>query len=332
MTRWGLRLLLTPLFLGREVGRQAKARVRSARLIRRLPYSGGPVAVIALYQQDRVRADLLGLMLGLRRKGVYVVAVNAGSLRDAGAQLPADVYVERPNLGRDFGSYKSGLQILKHMGLRPPRLMLFNDSVFYSAQGRDRFLDRLIHSPADICSATDSTEVRPHQTSFCLSFSQACAEHPSFVRFWQRYFPTDLRPLTVLLGEIALSQVLGKKGFSSETFASRDAIRARLEHHPDLAVPPPPAAVSETAIGAIEWCLAGNITHRAPGALLDLGVPLVKLDLRSRADLDDSILSAVLSKLPEPESETLGSIWEAAQHMPKSSSTLDRLGARCGLA
>lgn len=229
MKRWCLRLLLLPVFLLREIWRRLRAGSGNERLIRRAPYAGGPVAVVALYQDGKVRADILALLLSLRRRGVYVIAVNTGELDDAGARLPADCYLERSNYGRDFGSYRAGIRratsLAEAHGQAPERLLLLNDSVFYVAAGLDEFLNRLLTSAADICSATESTEVLPHQTSFCLSFSRACLAHPAFARFWRRYVATDLRPLTVLLGEIALSRVLYRAGLSHAALAGRDMVR-----------------------------------------------------------------------------------------------------------
>lgn len=330
MLRWVLRLFLLPLFLVRDVWRRVRRRPSRYLQLRRAPYSGGPVAIIALYQTGQVRADILGLLLALRRRGVYVMAVNTGSLPDAGARLPVDCYVERPNYGRDFGSYQVGVEQLTQY--QPPsRLLLLNDSVFYAATGLEAFLNRLIYSAADVCSATESNEVLPHQTSFCLSFSGRCASHPTFLRFWKRYVPMDLRPATVLLGEILLSRVLSKMGFSRETLAPHESVRRLVTDKPGL------AALDTTLVNSCpadraKWCVAGNVTHRAPSALMDLGLPLIKLDLASRAGRHDSDLEHVLSRLTPQESETLGELWLTQSRKTGNFGPLDRLGALCGLS
>lgn len=303
-------------------------RPHDLRILKRARFTGGPVAVVALYQSGRVRADVLGLLMALRRKGVYVIAINTGQLDDKGAQLPVDLYAERPNLGRDFGSYKAGMTLLRDLGPAPSRLMLFNDSVFYAASGLAPFIDRLMASKADVCSATESTEVRPHQTSFCISFSQSCFKSTVFRRFWDRYVPADLRPATVLFGEIALSRVLTQAGFSHDVIASRKAVQDQLARQPELANAPSGFAESAPA----EWCVAGNVTHRAPRALLELGVPLVKLDLPKRVDIAEKERAEILSRLSRAESETLDSIWQTGSAPMKRTKTLDKLGALCGLA
>ena len=45
-----------------------------------------------------------------------------------------DCYIERPNFGRDFGSYKTAFMHLFAQGWHEhcPRLLMLNDSIFYS--------------------------------------------------------------------------------------------------------------------------------------------------------------------------------------------------------
>lgn len=324
MTRWVLRLLLLPLFLVREIWRRWARVTENARIIRRGGYTGGPVAVVALYQQGQVRADVLGLLLALRRSGTHVIAVNAGELSDAGARLPVDTYVERRNYGRDFASYQIGVGLAMDCDVDPDRMLLLNDSVFYASKGLEGFLNRLLHSSADVCSATESLEVLPHQTSFCLSFSRACVKHPRFQRFWRRYVATDLRPMTVLFGEVALSQVLRAAGLTRETLASRHAVDARLELQQ--------IDGAGVTVNHAESRVSGNMTHRAPDVLLDLGVPIVKLDLAHRAGKTDSELEHILGRLEPVDSQSLGELWRIQREKKHQDSRLDRLGAICGLA
>ncbi|WP_108258923.1 hypothetical protein [Mangrovicoccus ximenensis] len=324
-----MRLLLLPAFLLRDLGRRMRGAGQSAVPLWQEPYRGGPVAMVALYQNGRPRPDMLALMLALRRRGVYVVAVNAGALASGGVRLPADCYVERRNFGRDFGSYRCGVRLVRKIAPGLDRLLLLNDSVFWVSSGLDGFIGRLLGSGRDICSATESTELRPHLTSFCLSFSGRCFRHPSFRRFWDRYIPTDLRPATVLLGEIGLSRHMERAGFSRETVASREVVRQAVLKEPGLAALPGRAAGGEAAA---DWCVAGNVTHRAPAALLELGVPLVKLDLEDRAALGESCMAGVGACLPEEDRLAFAEIMAQKRQNLGRPNRLDQLGARYGLS
>ncbi len=324
-----MRLLLLPAFVLRDLLRRLRGTGQAAVPLWQEPYRGGPVALVALYQDGRPRADTLGLILALRRQGAYVISVNAGSLASGGVRLPVDCYVERRNFGRDFGSYRCGIHLVRRIAPDLERLVLINDSVFCVSSGLDGFVRRLLESPSDICSATESTELRPHQTSFCLSFSGRCVRDPRFRRFWERYRPTELRPATVILGEIALSRQLERAGFTRETIASCDVIRQRVAERPELAAAPDPAQGPEMAA---EWCVAGNVTHRAPAALLELGVPLLKLDLAERAELSESYLAGLGASLPEEDRHAFAEIMAKRTQNLSSPNRLDRLGAQVGLS
>lgn len=74
------------------------------------------------------------------------------------------------------------------------------------------------------------------------------------------------------------------------------------------------------------------MTHRAPDVLLDLGVPMVKLDLPHRGNKSESELQSILRRLEPVESQSLGELWRLQGEKQERSGRLDRLGARCGLA
>ena len=324
-----MRLVLLPLFLVREVWRRLGGTGQREVPLWQDPYRGGPVAVVALYQTGRIRADVLGLLLALRRRGVYVIAVNTGSLAAGGVRLPVDCYVQRRNYGRDFGSYRLGTALVRGLSEEVPRLLLLNDSVFYISRGLEAFVGRLLDSPADICSATDSVEVAPHQTSFCLSFSARCQRAAVFRRFWQHYQPTDLRPATVLFGEIALSRRLHAAGFTHEVLACRERLRAVVDRDPGLVQR---RDAEGEASRAAEVCLSGNLTHRVPAALIELGVPLVKLDLLRRRNAAESDLDGLVARLPQDEALRLSDMLHSRAAQAVRAPALDRLGALCGLA
>jgi len=320
---WLLRLFLAPAFLLRAWLRRIGGDGQKAVPLREAPGRSGPVAVLAMYQDGALRADIRTLAHELRDRGVYVIAVNTGRLADGGAALPVDCYIERRNFGRDFGSYRLGLVTACRIVPSPSRVMLLNDSVYYARRGLPGFIERLLSSPADVCSATESREVVPHQTSFCMSFSPNCVASPVFAQFWRRYRPSELRPLVVMLGEVRLSRCLQAAGFSREVLASHDRIRQLVTHDPEL-------ALGAEERSEVAWCLDGNVTHRAPRALLDLGVPLVKLDLVQRTRVLAPELDRLSADLPMSEAGELRRLLMA--RAGAAVGILDRLGRRCGFS
>lgn len=59
-----------------------------------------------------------------------------------------DVYIEKDNIGRDFGSYKECVLYFFDKGINNicKRLLICNDSVFYCTDGIDAFVDEMIKS------------------------------------------------------------------------------------------------------------------------------------------------------------------------------------------
>ncbi|MGB0659660.1 MAG: hypothetical protein ACPGNV_05715 [Mangrovicoccus sp.] len=268
-----------------------------------------------------LREDVVRLIKALNDADVYVIGVNTGRLYDADQYF--DAYFERRNFGRDFGSYRVGVIAAQKLAPSAERLLLLNDSVFYSENGLSDFVEKLLQSEADICSATESSEVTPHQPSFCLSFSSKCFQHAAFSRFWKWYVPSDLRPSVLLLGEIGLSRQLYRAGLSRTALVKQDELGDVLRVRPNLAWPAKDRDIS--------WCLEGNVTHRAAPALLFLGLPLIKLDLFRRAVIPEDRISDFENLLPKNEIENLRMMLRSHADSAKKSSWLQGLGARCGL-
>lgn len=87
----------------------AKSRSKLTVVHHEAPYDGRPIMLLALYEKGLLRPDVVRLLDQARAAGMYVVAVNTLKLHDPGMVAGmVDCYIERPNYGRDFGSYKTG--------------------------------------------------------------------------------------------------------------------------------------------------------------------------------------------------------------------------------
>jgi len=69
------------------------------------PYSGENIAILALYNKGKLRADIKNLLTVLKNNGAYVIAINTLKLKDDELDNHIDCYIERPNYGRDFGIF-----------------------------------------------------------------------------------------------------------------------------------------------------------------------------------------------------------------------------------
>ena len=186
-------------------------------------YDGQPVLLLALYQKGVLRPDIARLARAAKDQGLYVLAVNTLTLNDVDAVRETfDAYIERPNFGRDFGSYKAGFLHLFATGAadRCPRLILCNDSVFYARERLAGFLTEMRETDREILGSTENFEIEHHLGSFCISLSNRVLNHPKFREYWRGYRLTDVRPRVIERGEIRLSRVLRRCASSDGEYAS----------------------------------------------------------------------------------------------------------------
>ncbi|WP_298802784.1 rhamnan synthesis F family protein [uncultured Lentibacter sp.] len=204
------------------------------------PYEGQRIMVLALYEKGVLRPDVIRLMEAARAEGLYVLAVNTLKLGDPSAlQGLVDCYIERPNFGRDFGSYKTGfLHIFKNNWQEScPRLLMINDSVFFSAERMPKFLNDMMTSEIEVLGSTENYEIEYHLGSFCIAMSQSVLKKPIFQKYWKNYRLTDVRPRVIKRGEMKLSKTL-KKCISAPTqlralYGSTHFLQC-LNNNPDL--------------------------------------------------------------------------------------------------
>jgi hypothetical protein len=183
--------------------------------------SGQPVLLIGLWEKGELRADVSRLLKLARKQGAYVVGVNTSRLSNPTTGDDVfDLYIERFNYGRDFGSYKSGiLRIQKQIGLSNiPRLVLLNDSVYYLEKETPEFLEKLLSTDTDVLGATENFEIRRHLGSFAISIGNNVLRNPKFLNFWKKYRLSDLRTRVIRRGEMSLTKVLEKCATSDNQF------------------------------------------------------------------------------------------------------------------
>ena len=186
-------------------------------------YSGQKILLVALYQKGALREDVIAVLQSAKDKGAYVVAVNSLRL-DHPEELRGicDLYVERYNFGRDFGSYKWGfLYLIKQKILDEcPRLIMMNDSVFYSRKRVSSFLDEMYRTEIEVLGATENFEINHHLGSFCISISGNVLRTKRFQSYWKRYVLSDVRPAVIDRGEMKLSKTLMRCVSSSDQFCA----------------------------------------------------------------------------------------------------------------
>lgn len=175
------------------------------------PYAGQKIMLMALYQKGELRADVIAALAAAKAQGIYVIGVNTLKLsRPENCREFMDCYIERFNFGRDFGSYKSGFKYIYANGLAEqcPRLLMINDSVFFSKKHIEKFIEDMFGSDIEVLGATENHEIEHHLGSFCIAMDHVVLNSKKIKNYWRKYKCSDVRPIVIKRGEMALSKAL----------------------------------------------------------------------------------------------------------------------------
>ncbi len=192
-----------------------------SKIIHQKDFHGGKVLLLALYEKTELRNDVLSLLSEAKAQGVFIIAVNTLCLSEENYRKDLiDVYIERDNYGRDFGSYKAGMNYFykKHINEKCERFLLLNDSVFFSKKGIGNFLEQLFATKVDVLGATENREISHHLGSFCISICSSIVNNKKFITFWEEYKNTNVRPFVIKRGEFKLSKILKSLARSENDF------------------------------------------------------------------------------------------------------------------
>lgn len=133
----------------RSVTHRALGLTRLMRVRKQLPIGDARhFAIICIYEKDR-RRDLEALLRTLKQAGFYCVVSSTNGAGKAYRDL-ADAEIVGGTYGRDFTTYKTGLNFLKRNS--KPRanstVAFFNDSVWYFERYQQTMVDRLLAATA----------------------------------------------------------------------------------------------------------------------------------------------------------------------------------------
>lgn len=186
-------------------------------------FNGGNVMLLALYEKTALRNDTKLLLQEAKSQGIFIIGVN--TLRLKQENIPSDlldVYIEKDNYGRDFGSYKTGMKYIfdKNIDSACERLLIINDSVFFSRKGLKEFIHQLFNSPVEVLGATENSQHSHHLGSFCISVTGDIVRNERFKNYWLNYKLSNVRPLVIKRGEFALSKTLKGLVSSEQQFKS----------------------------------------------------------------------------------------------------------------
>lgn len=194
--------------------------------------TGGLYAIVLKYSGFSLGDDFLDLLSALHSEKINTIVVVNGKISNAvmSAIRPyAHRVLARENIGRDFGGYRAATLHLHREGLTPSRMLYCNDSVAYiKGAALDHLVRKLSDNTHDVVGSFENHEFEHHIGSYVFSVSGQAFCNPKFQQFWQRYRPYDIRPYAIKNGEIALSQVLKRCGYSLDVVYSAERLAEAL--------------------------------------------------------------------------------------------------------
>ena len=129
--------------------------------------------------------------------------------------------IERTNIGRDFGAYQTGYNYVRETFSSrlndpdsPKKIIFMNDTVVYFSTRFGQMVTSILEKDCDFFGATGSYESGLHISSYFFGFSSRSFIDASVQDFWRRYRPISSRHHAIRQGEIGLSQMMIKRGYT----------------------------------------------------------------------------------------------------------------------
>jgi Rhamnan synthesis protein F len=176
------------------------------------------VALVLCWQPKGIAPSFLDMLDHLVACGYAPLVVSNAPVSGADrARLAPRIWraVERPNFGYDFGGYRDGLWLLRSWGVRPDRLVILNDSIWFPIWPGDQTLQRAEAAPFDV---TGTILRRRDETAFLESYffsiRGSVLDHPGFRAFWDGLRLTSNKYKVIRRGERGFSAALTAAGIT----------------------------------------------------------------------------------------------------------------------
>lgn len=208
------------------------------------------IAVLLIFPRKGVQPSHLRMMDYFRDKQYAPLIVTNLPLTEDDRFLVLErcwKLIERPNFGYDFGGYRDGVLSLGESIRDLDRLVLMNDSCWFPLPGAADWIDQADALGVDFVGAVSNDCIGPfsddqmtgwrydtslpnfHYCSFALSISSAILRDIRVLEYWRRLSLTNEKFEVVRRGEVALSQLILKLGYSHG--ATLDIVRLDQELH-----------------------------------------------------------------------------------------------------
>lgn len=201
---------------------------------------GPKVAIVLCWQPNGLAASFLNMLDHLVANGYSPFVVSNAPITEADKQsLRSRMWraVERPNFGYDFGGYRDGLAMLRRENIRPDRLVILNDSIWFPIWSGDRILERAEAAPFDVVG----TILRQRGNiafleSYFFSIRGPVLDHPGFRAFWDGLRLTSNKYKVIRRGERGFGAALTTAGISIGALFPHEDFTAALAAADDAAL------------------------------------------------------------------------------------------------
>lgn len=198
---------------------------------------GSKLALVLCWQPQGLAGSFFNLLDHLVASGYTPFVVSNAAFSDADRQaLRSRIWraVERPNFGYDFGGYRDGLRLLRRWGLRPDRLVIMNDSIWYPLWAGDQTLRHAEATNFDVTGMfLRQRNAKPFLESYFFSIKGAVLEHPGFLDFWDRLQMTSNKYKVIRKGERGFGAALQGAGLTMGPLFPMSAFKSVFEEQDD---------------------------------------------------------------------------------------------------
>jgi hypothetical protein len=196
---------------------------------------GSKVAILAFYPRGSLINSNIRLIETLLRHDYQIIAVLNNSPKQGEwiqqlVNYPITL-IKRPNMGRDFGAYKSAVKYLKDNDLLNSleNLLFANDSIVYGGNF-ESFFARYEQDSHPWKAAFINFEKHTHAQSFFQSFGKEILERQEFESFWSNYYPSDRRIHAIDEGEVRLSRTMINAGYFPSSIINAHDLLAKIDY------------------------------------------------------------------------------------------------------
>lgn len=128
----------------------------------------------------------------------------------------------KENIGYDFGSWKTALDMSEPLLANYEKLLLCNDSVYAPVHDLQSVFLQMQERDLDAWGITESRDMGYHLQSYFLVFDKKVFQDSKFLNFWENYTTYKYKRNVIEHYEVGLSSFLIKNGYKLAAYCSME--------------------------------------------------------------------------------------------------------------